>query len=99
MLTGKQVRVRYARDRILPYYLDIRDETWQLVAEQLLELVRGQEGKTRGELEAEVEEAFGDESSLVHQGLAKLVEDRCDFEVVSDSPPDKIRAAVFRIAG
>jgi predicted nuclease of restriction endonuclease-like RecB superfamily len=99
MLTGKLVRVRYARDRILPYYLDVRDEGWREVAERLLELFRGQAGKTRGELEDDLAEAFGDDpAQLVHQGLAKLLEDRCDFEVVAGQPPEKLRAAVFAAA-
>src|SRR5262249_14710607 len=100
MLTGKQVRVRYARDRIIPYYLDPDDENWRLLAEQLLELYRAQDGHTRGELEDDIAETFGDEANtLVHQGLAKLLEDRCDFEVVAGHPPDALRAAVFRAAG
>jgi predicted nuclease of restriction endonuclease-like RecB superfamily len=99
MLTGKMVRVRYARDRIVPYYLDVTDESWRLVAEQLLELFREQQGKTRGDLEGDIQEAFGDDpGKLVHQGLAKLLEDRCEFEVVSGHPPEKVRAAVFRAA-
>ncbi len=99
MLTGKMLRVRYARDRILPHYLDVRDPAWLEVAERLLELFRGQEGRTRGELEQDLAEAFGDDpGQLVHQGLAKLLEDRCEFEVVSGHPPEKIRAAVFRAA-
>jgi predicted nuclease of restriction endonuclease-like RecB superfamily len=99
MLTGKMVRVRFARDRIIPYYLDVEDATWREVAERLLELFRGQEGRTRGELEADQQEAFGDDpGQLVHQGLAKLLEDRCEFEVVSGHPPEDIRAAVFRAA-
>jgi predicted nuclease of restriction endonuclease-like RecB superfamily len=99
MLTGKMVRVRYARDRIIPHYLDVRDPAWVEMAERLIELFRGQEGKTRGELEEDLAEAFGDDpGQLVPQGLAKLLEDRCDFEVVSGHPPEKIRAAVFREA-
>jgi predicted nuclease of restriction endonuclease-like RecB superfamily len=99
MLTGKMVRVRYARDRIIPYYLDVDDATWLEVAERLLELFRGQDGRTRGELEEDQREAFGDDpSQLVHQGLAKLLEDRCDFEVVSGHPPEQLRAAAFRLA-
>jgi predicted nuclease of restriction endonuclease-like RecB superfamily len=99
MLTGKLVRVRYARDRIVPYYLDVDDESWRLVAEQLLELYRAQEGRTRGELEDDLRETFGDDpGQLVHQGLAKLLEDRCEFEVVSGHPPEKLRATVFRAA-
>jgi predicted nuclease of restriction endonuclease-like RecB superfamily len=93
------VSVRYARDRIIPRYLDVNDPTWREVAERLLGLFRGQEGRTRGELEEEQTELFGDDpSQLVHQGLAKLLEDRCEFEVVSGHPPEAIRAAVFRIA-
>src|SRR5690349_32731 len=99
MLTGRQVRVRYARDRIIPNYLDPTADTWLDAAERLLELFRGQEGRTRGELEEDVREAFGDDpGQLVHQGLAKLIEDRCEFEVVSGHPPEKIRDAVFRAA-
>jgi predicted nuclease of restriction endonuclease-like RecB superfamily len=99
MLTGKMLRVRYARDRIVPHYLDVHDPAWLEVAERLLELFRGQEGRTRGELEQDLVEAFGDDpGQLVHQGLAKLLQDRCEFEVVSGHPPEQIRAAVFRAA-
>jgi predicted nuclease of restriction endonuclease-like RecB superfamily len=99
MLTGKQVRVRYARERIIPYFIDPGDENWQRAAEQLLELYRAYQGRTRGELEEEIAATFGDEAgTLVHQGLAKLLEDRCDFDVVSGHPPEQVRAAVFREA-
>jgi uncharacterized protein len=99
MLTGKLVRVRYARDRIVPHYLDATDPGWLDTAERLLELFRGQEGRTRGELEDDLEDAFGDDpSQLVHQGLAKLLEDRCEFETVSGHPPGELRDAVFRAA-
>jgi predicted nuclease of restriction endonuclease-like RecB superfamily len=99
MLTGKMVRVRYSKDRILPYYLDLKDESWRLLAEQMLELFRAQEGRTRGELEEDLAEMFGDESNtLVHQGLAKLLEDRCDFEMAAGRSPEEIRAAVFGAA-
>jgi predicted nuclease of restriction endonuclease-like RecB superfamily len=99
MLTGKMVRVRYARDRILPYYLNTDDESWRLVAEAMLELFRELVGHTRGELEAELEATFGDDpGQLVHQGLAKLLEDRCELEVVAGQPPDKLRQAAFRAA-
>lgn len=99
MLTGKLVRVRYARDRIIPQYLDTSDQAWLEVAERLLEIFRTQDGRTRGCLEEDLREMFGsDPSQLVHQGLAKLLEDRCEFEVVSGHPPEKIREAVFRTA-
>lgn len=97
MLTGKQVRVRYVRDRVLPCYLDASEAVWHDMAERLVEVFRGLPNRTRGELEVELDEAFGETTTqLIHQGLAKLLEDRCEFEVQSDQPPDQLREAVFR---
>ncbi len=99
MLTGNLVRVRYAKQRIVPYYIDADDPNWLAAAERLLELFRGREGRTRGELEEDLADAFGDEGGqLVYRGLGKLLEDRCEFEVVSGQPPEKLREAVFRAA-
>src|SRR5215213_7680859 len=56
-------------------------------------------GKTRGEMEEEIQETIGDNpTQLVHQGLAKLLEDRCEFEVDSDLAPDELREKVFLAA-
>jgi hypothetical protein len=99
MLTTRLVRVRYARNLIVPCYLDTTDAVWLEVAEQLLTVYRAAQGRTRGEVEAEVRETFGDSpAQLVHQGLAKLLEDRCEFEVVAGQPPERMREAVFRAA-
>jgi predicted nuclease of restriction endonuclease-like RecB superfamily len=96
MLTGNLVRVRYARQRIIPAYIDTADPGWRAAAERLLELFRGQAGQTRGELEEDLADAFGDQGGqLVYRGLAKLLEDRCEFEVVSGHPPDRLREVVF----
>src|SRR4051812_9741132 len=59
MLTGKLVRVRYARNRLLPAYLDVTDRDWREVAGHLLEVFREMPGKTRGEMEEEVRETIG----------------------------------------
>ena len=99
MLTGKMVRVRYARDRIIASYLDTAKANWLETAELLLDVFRDQEGNTRGEIESDLEEAFGnDPGQLVRQGLSKLLEDRCEFEVVSGHPPEELRDVVFRAA-
>src|SRR5437764_14932238 len=99
MLTGNLVRVRYAKQRIIPYYIDAADPDWLASAERLLDLFRGQEGRSRGALEDDLADAFGEEGGqLVYRGLAKLLEDRCEFEVVSGQPPEKLREAVFRAA-
>jgi len=99
MLTGKLVRVRHSRERVIPAYLDQRDTRWLEAAREMLDLFRDKQQVTRGELEEEVNEAFGDlPNPLVYQGLAKLLEDRCEFEVVSGHPPEQLREAVFLLA-
>jgi predicted nuclease of restriction endonuclease-like RecB superfamily len=99
MLTGKLVRVRHARNRLVPLYLDPADLGWLGVAEQLLLAYREAAGRTRGEIEEDLADVVGEgPRALVHQGLAKLCEDRCDFEVTSDQPPEEIREVVFRLA-
>jgi predicted nuclease of restriction endonuclease-like RecB superfamily len=99
MLTGNLVRVRLTRDQVVPRYLDATDPVWLAVAERLLELFRGQDGRTRGLLEEDIKEMFGsDPAQLVHQGLAKLLEDRCEFEIVAGHPPEQLRDMIFRAA-
>jgi uncharacterized protein len=97
VLTGKLVRVRNQKNRIVPVWLDTTSAEWRLAAEDLLAIFRGQSGRARAEIEGEIEEAYGDSpAQLVYRGLAKLLEDRCDFEVEAGLPPEQIREAVFR---
>ncbi|HYV39617.1 MAG TPA: DUF790 family protein [Gemmataceae bacterium] len=97
MLTGKLVRVRYSRNKVVPIWLDTAEPQWLDAAEQLLTIFRDHSGRTHGELDELVDEEFGDlPDQLIYRGLAKLLEDRCEFEVESALPPDQIREAVFR---
>lgn len=99
MLTGKMVRVRFTRDHIVPQYLDAADAQWLDVAEQLLGIFRTSSGATRGQLEEEIDDLFGDlPQPLIHNGLTKLLEDRCEFETQSSLPPEEVRDAVFLAA-
>src|SRR5260370_13153390 len=99
MVAGHLVRVRFSRDLIIPAYIPSDDPSWLDVAETLISNFRASHDRTRGELEEEIRETFGaDPSQLVHQGLAKLLEDRCDFEVVSGKQPEALPEAVFQAA-
>ncbi len=99
MLTGRLVRVRYHRNRLIPIYIHVEERDWQEVATHLLDVYRTLPGKTRGEAEEEIRETVGDNpTQLVHQGLAKLLEDRCEFEVDSEHAPDELRERVFLAA-
>lgn len=99
MLTGNLVRVRTSKARVIPLYLDRDDVNWLEAAESLLLIFREGVGTTRGELEAEIDEMLGDDpKTLAHRGLAKVLEDRAEFEMVSDVPPDELREQVFSAA-
>lgn len=99
MLTGNLVRVRTSRQRIIPLYLSPESAQWLEVAESLLMIFREGVGMTRGEIEAEIDELVGEGlATLAHRGLAKVLEDRAEFEVVAEVPPETLRGAVFTAA-
>src|SRR5205085_8119216 len=98
-LTGNLVRVRISRGRVVPQYIDRDDPNWLEVAESLLVIFREGAGMTRGEIESEIDELVGEGlATLVHRGLAKVLEDRAEFEVVADVPPEDLREKVFTAA-
>lgn len=99
MLTGKMVRVRHARNKLVPMYLNPHDANWQAMADQLLFVYRDAPGHTRGEIDEELANYVSSgPTQLVHQGLAKLLADRCEFEVTSELPPPDVRESAFRLA-
>jgi predicted nuclease of restriction endonuclease-like RecB superfamily len=100
MLTGNLVRVKTtSKRRIMPLYLPRDNPQWLEVAESLLLIFREGVNTTRGEIETEIDELVGEGlATLAHRGLAKVLEDRAEFEVVADVPPETIREKVFTAA-
>ena len=99
MLTGNLVRVAVSRERIIPRYLHRDAPNWLEVAESLLMIFREGVGTTRGEIEEEIDELIGEGlATLAQRGLAKVLEDRAEFEVVSEIAPETLRRAVFTAA-
>jgi len=99
MLTGNLVRVKTVKSRVIPMYLHRESQDWLEVAESLLLIFREGVGMTRGEIEAEIDEMVGEGmANLAHRGLAKVLEDRAEFEVVADVPPEILREKVFSAA-
>src|SRR5262245_51328253 len=99
MLTGKLVRVRHARNKLVPLYVESCDAGLLALAEQLLLAYRAAPGRTRGEISDDLADFIPEgPRGLLPAGLAKLLEDRCEFEVAADHPPDELREAVFKAA-
>ncbi len=99
MLVGKQVRVRSAKNRLTPLYLNPNSGEYLAAARQLIAAYRAAPTRTRGEIEDDLKVLVGEgPGALIHQGLAKLLEDRCEFEVASELTPDALREAVFESA-
>ncbi len=99
MLTGKLVRVRHARNKLVPLYVEPADQGLLALAEQLLLAYRSAPGRTRGEIAEDLSDLIPEgPRGLLPAGLAKLLEDRCEFEVTADHPPDELREAVFKVA-
>jgi predicted nuclease of restriction endonuclease-like RecB superfamily len=96
MLTGKMVRARIHGTRVVAQYLDVKKSEFLEIAERLLEIFRCQKGRSRGELDEDLRVAFENSPvQLIVNGLAKLLEDRCEFKTVSGHPPVELREAVF----
>lgn len=99
MLSGNLVRVKTVKMRILPLYLNRENPEWLDIAESLLEIFRSGIGMTRGELEDAVGDIFGSgQATLAHRGLARVLEDRAEFEVVAEVDPELIREKLFTAA-
>jgi len=99
MLTGKLVRVRYAKNKIVPLYVEPAESSLLTLAEQLLLAYRTAPGRTRGEIADDLTDVIPEgPRGLLPAGLAKLLEDRCEFEVEAEHPPGDLREAAFKAA-
>lgn len=99
MLSGNLVRVATVKQRVIPRFLPRENVQWLEVAESLLMIFREGVGMTRGEIEAEIDDLVGQGlANLAHRGLAKVLEDRAEFEVVADVAPETLRDKVFTAA-
>ncbi|MFO0938413.1 MAG: DUF790 family protein [Gemmataceae bacterium] len=99
MLTGNLLRVRTVRNRIVPYYLSPDEPEWLAAAERMLLVYRDATGRTRGEIESDIEELTPEgPHQLIFRGLAKLLDDRCEYDAEGEFPPETIRESAFRLA-
>ncbi len=83
-------------DKILPRLIKTDDAGYLSDAKNLIEIFEEFQNKTRGELEAELEEYVGTGTNYqILRGLIKLLTDRCEFETHAPAEPVEIRQKVF----
>ncbi len=100
MLTSDLALSLRRGDKIFPRLLKTNDAGYLRDAEILIEIFEEFSGKTRGELEKELEEYVGTGTDYrILRGFIKLLFDRSEFETASIAEPSEIRQKVFLEAG
>ena len=96
MLTSDLAINRRRGDKIYPFLISANDTGFLRDGESLIAIFEDFEGKTRGELETELEEYVGTGTDYrILRGFIKLLSDRCEFETASVAEPEEIRRKVF----
>jgi len=96
MLTS-DLSINYRRGKkVFPFLIKTDDVDYLRDARNLIEIFQDYLGRTRGELERELEEYVGTGTDYkIVRGLIKLLMDRCEFETSSVADPSEIRQKVF----
>ena len=96
MLTSDLLRARLHKGELRLGYLDSSDRTLREQATQLIAMFVAHVGQNRGTLDDALTELLGENTDyLLHRGLAKLLEDRAEFDTDSKVPPVTLRRRVF----
>lgn len=96
MLTSDLSQSWQRGTRTGPRLVDTTDAAHLRTSEELIQLVRGHQGRTRAELDGALNEYIGtgtDYKTL--RGLIKLLTDACVFEVHSAIEPEELRHQLF----
>jgi uncharacterized protein len=99
MLTA-DLAINFRRgDKIYPRLLRTNDANYLRDAENLIAIFESAEGKTRAEIESELEEYVGTGTDYkILRGLIKLLFDRAEFQTASVAEPAEARRALFLAA-
>jgi len=86
-------------EKIFPRLIRTDDAGFLRDAENLIAIFEDFEDKTRGELEAELEEYVGTGTDYrILRGFIKLLADKCEFETSAPAEPEEVRQKVFLAA-
>jgi len=96
MLTADLAMSWQRGDQVKPRYIDVEDEEYLRVAEDLVALFVSHDGRARAALEESLQEYVGTGTDYrILRGLIKLLTDRCEFETSAPAEPAEIRRALF----
>ena len=96
MLTADLLRVTVRQGMVKPTYLRGKHARAEAYAVALCALYEKAQGWSRAALAAELQEIVGDAHDfLLARGLAKLLDDRCEWSSEAAVPADELRAALY----
>ena len=99
MLTADLARSRTDGDTITPLFVDPDEERYQQTAAELIDIFTEHLGESKGELEEMIDElTIADTDYKIVQGLAKLLQDECEFEVIAPVDSQELRRRLFEKA-
>ena len=100
MLTSDLLLTRSQGPYIEPLYIDVTDERYVSVAQDLIDLFSAHRGRTRQELRGALDRYAADGTDYrIQRGFAKLLDDdRCEFDVVGIAPAEELRREIFALS-
>jgi len=99
VLTADLARSRRSDGQIRPSFIDPDEQRYRETAKELIGIFERHLGEPKGELEDTIDElTVSDTDYKIVQGLAKLLTDECEFEVIAPVEPREIRQELFEVA-
>lgn len=101
MLTADLIRTWKKGPYIGPKYIEVGSEEYLRIANELIEIFSQHRGRRRDELRTSLRAHIADSPDyLIHRGLAKLLLDRTEFQVVKGSgvEPRVLRERIFSLS-
>ncbi|MDB2294481.1 DUF790 family protein, partial [Halorubrum ezzemoulense] len=96
MLTADLARSRTHEDSIAPLFVDTDEQRYRETAAELIQIFEEHLGEQKGELEDTIDQlTIANTDYKIVQGLAKLLKDECEFEIVAPVEPREIRQRLF----
>ena len=99
MLTADLARSRRSDGQVRPLFIDPDEQRYRETAAELIGIFENHLGEPKGDLEETIDQlTVSDTDYKIVQGLAKLLTDECEFEVVAPVDPQEIRQELFELA-